>query len=101
MAHDPTQNFKLPKYRRQKAAQHDRAFVGLDGKRHYLGVYGSPESKERYLRVLAEWQANDHVLEQQVPQITVVEICDLYWRHVKKHYRRPDGSLTSEPTNIK
>ncbi len=32
------------------------ACVRLDGKRHYLpGPYGSPDSREAYARLIAEW----------------------------------------------
>ena len=42
---------RLPKYRRHSTGQ---AFVEIQGRRHYLGVYGGEESKERYQRVIAE-----------------------------------------------
>lgn len=47
---------RTPKYRRQsrRGTGHDRAFVQLDGKRVYLGVYDSAESHERYHRILAD-----------------------------------------------
>lgn len=42
---------RLPKYRRHSSGQ---AFVEINGHRHYLGVYGSDQSKERYQRIIAE-----------------------------------------------
>src|SRR3954464_5128239 len=45
-----------PSYRLHKAR--NLAVVTLDGKNHYLGTYGSPESHEKYARLLAEWRAN-------------------------------------------
>ena len=53
---------KEPKYRRQKGEQGDRAFVELSGQRIYVGSYGSPESREKYHRQLAEWSANGREL---------------------------------------
>lgn len=38
-----------------------KAYVNLGGKVHYLGVYGSDESKEQYNRLKAEWLVNRHV----------------------------------------
>ena len=48
-------SIKLPKYRQQKRKGRNLAFVELSGHRHYLGPYGSRESKQAYKRLLAEW----------------------------------------------
>jgi len=53
-----TKPIKLPKYRQQKRKGRNLAFVELNGHRHYLGPYESPESKQAYQRLLAEWLAN-------------------------------------------
>jgi hypothetical protein len=47
----PTDN-PLPKYRHYKPK--DLAVVRIDGRDHYLGTYNSPESWEKYHRLLAE-----------------------------------------------
>lgn len=44
-----------PSYRRHKTGQ---AVVRLNGKDFYLGVYGTPESKQAYDRRIAEWYAS-------------------------------------------
>ena len=63
----------IPKYRRQKRPQScDVAFVELNGKRHYLGDYNTPESKQRYHRLLAEWSANGGRLVVDAGDITIV-----------------------------
>ena len=49
-----------PTYRFHKARQ--CAVVTIDGKNHYLGPYGSPESHEKYSRLIAEWHANGRQL---------------------------------------
>lgn len=41
-----------PKYRHYKPK--NLAVVRIDGRDHYLGKYGSPESREKYHRLLAE-----------------------------------------------
>jgi hypothetical protein len=42
----------IPKYRLHRGS--GQAFVQIKGKRHYLGVYDSPKSKEAYFRFIAE-----------------------------------------------
>lgn len=44
-----------PSYRLHKAR--NSAVVTIDGKNHYLGPYGSPESHEKYARLIARWGA--------------------------------------------
>ena len=44
---------RTPKYRLHKAS--GQALVQLDGRRIYLGKYGTPESKERYRRLVTKW----------------------------------------------
>ena len=45
---------RSPRYRKQKAKPGDRAFVELNGHRVYLGTYGTPESRAKYDRAVAE-----------------------------------------------
>jgi hypothetical protein len=47
---------RQPSYRLHKAR--GCAVVTINGKNHYLGPYDSPESHEKYARLIAEWQAN-------------------------------------------
>lgn len=42
-----------PKYCRDKT--HDLAYVRLTGRKHYLGKYGSPESRQLYREKIGEW----------------------------------------------
>ena len=35
-----------------------QAYVRIDGKDHYLGPYGSPESRDRYDEIVREWTIN-------------------------------------------
>jgi len=42
-----------PKYRHYKPK--NLGVVRIDGKDHYLGRYDSPESWEKYHRLVAEW----------------------------------------------
>ncbi len=85
-----------PSYRRQPRPSGDRAFVELDGTRHYLGIYDSPESRERYHRLLAEWTASGGHLHVDREEITVIELVARFWSHAEGYYRRPDGSPSHE-----
>ncbi|AGA31229.1 hypothetical protein [Singulisphaera acidiphila] len=48
-----------PKYRHYKPK--DLAVVHINGCDVYLGKHNSPESWEKYSRVIAEWRTNDGV----------------------------------------
>ena len=52
----PRKSGRVPSYRLHKPS--GQARVIIDGEHLYLGLYGSPESHEKYARLIAEWQAN-------------------------------------------
>lgn len=94
--------FNTPKYRRQKRSTGaDRAFIELAGQRHYLGRYDSPQSKQHYHRLLAEWTAQGCRPRVEPNEITVTELAAAFWTHAQAYYRRPDGSATSEADNFR
>jgi integrase len=83
----------VPTYRRY--APKDLAVVRLNGKDIYLGPYGSPESREHYDRLIAEWLAQGRQLPAtasngQAPSLSVNEILLRYLRHAAAYYAR-DG----------
>jgi integrase len=97
---DPT---RLPKYRHYKPK--DLAVVRIDVRDIYLGKYDSPESRERYGCVLAEWMSSGIItpssarLDSDVADIdgpTVSAIITALWRHADTYYRRADGTPTGE-----
>ncbi len=92
---------RTPKYRRQKARPHDRAFVVLEGKRLYLGGYGTPESRQRYDQVFHEWLGNGRQLRVDHDDITVVELAASFMKHAITYYRKPDGTPTSSLHNFR
>ncbi|MHC4214196.1 MAG: tyrosine-type recombinase/integrase [Planctomycetota bacterium] len=92
---------QIPKYRKQTGARSPRAFVQLYGKRYYLGKYGTPESKEQYRRLLAELTLNDYQMPVPSEEITIVELIARFWRYAQNYYRKPNGSITSEPDNYR
>ena len=100
-----------PKYR-QRTDYPEHAIVTLTdartGKRrdYWLGAFGSRQSKERYHRLLAAWEANGRVLPDprddppahlgtagrgDAESITVTEVVKKFWVHCKRTYVRDEG----------
>ena len=78
-----------PKYAQHSSGQ---ARVRIDGKVHYLGSYGSPDSYRRYASLVAEWQAQ----QAEAPQnLSVGQLTVLYARHCDGHYVK-NGKPTSQ-----
>jgi len=82
-----------PKYRCQKSGSTLRAFVELGGVRHYLGVYGTPDSKQEYHRLLSEWSASGGHLPVEKTKLTLVELVARFWMYAKGYYVRPTEAL--------
>ena len=76
------QSSRTPKYRKQKRPNcADQAFVAIDGCRHYLGVYGSQESRQTYHRLIAEWMANGGRMPIKGHEVLpVIQLIAAYWR---------------------
>lgn len=91
----------IPKYHRQKRKTDDIAFVELSGHRHYLGRYGTAENKQKYARLVAEWESSGHQPPVSGAEITIVELIARFWKHAQKHYRKSDGNPTSEIDNFR
>ena len=94
-----------PKYRRQRSGGCDRAFVEIEGRRHYLGRYGSDESRAEYHRLLAEWRADPGRFKAAkagpADRVTVGQVIEAFWSHVEQFYRDADGNVTSEVDNFR
>ncbi len=89
-----------PKYRRsRRKTGRDLAFVEIDGRRLYLGAYGTADSRERYHRLLAEWVANGRHLPVAADDITVTGVAALFLRWARGYYVK-HGKRTAEPENI-
>jgi integrase len=97
-----------PRYRLHK--QSGKAVVSLprgDGTYHdiLLGLHDTPESRQEYARVIAEWEANGHRPSQLSAaagqDVTVAEVILAYWQHAQTYYRHPDGTPTKEADNIR
>ncbi len=75
-----------PTYRRHRSGGLDRAFVQLNGKRHYLGRWGSPESREKYDRTVARWLENGRQLLPSGARLTVTELLAGFWLDAQQRY---------------
>jgi integrase len=89
----------IPSYRFHKAR--NCAVVTIDGKNSYLGSYDSPESYEKYARLIAEWKCSQcrpgvtPTPGRGGAAITVNELLLAFWQHAKQRYVK-NGQLTSE-----
>jgi len=104
----PRTSSRTPTYRKRKG--YTQALVTLKDaqtgqrKDFWLGEYNTPQSRERYHRIIAEWEANqrcwptpdwaeqhDPYLQSNAPSITIL-IRD-YWRWAERYYQ-PNESGT-------
>lgn len=92
---------KPPAYKLHKPS--GQARLRVDGRDHYLGPFGSPESHAEYDRLIAEWLSGGRSLARAArgePGLTVTELIARYWRFAEHHYQH-EGRPTRELENIK
>lgn len=89
---------RIPSYKLHKPS--GQARVIIRGRQVYLGAFGSPESKEKYARLIAEMAAGKEP-EQSKPsgltKLLVVELLARYLKHAEGYYVKngvPSGWLT-------
>lgn len=87
---------KPPKYSLHLATGH--AKVRIDGKDHYLGPYGSEESKKLYDELIARWLCSGR--KPDAVNVTLNRLSVLYIEHAENYYRK-DGKVTSEVSSIR
>lgn len=87
---------KKPAYTLHKPT--NQARVRIDGKDHYLGKYGSPESRDRYDDLVNEWFTRQGDVSNYT--LTIDELCLLYNDHATTYYQK-NGVATSEVNNIR
>src|SRR4051812_9365297 len=95
---------RIPRYRCFKPK--DLGLVVIDGKQHYLGRYGSPESVAAYNRLIQEWLAREPLPRTEPgpgdAPLTIAELILAFWtRPAEQHYRRADGTPTGELANYR
>jgi hypothetical protein len=88
-----------PSYRHHKAR--NCAVVTIDGRNRYLGPYGSPESHEKYARLIANWKCGGTEPQPPIgnpgeePHPSINELVLTYWKFAKTYYVK-DGEPTKE-----
>jgi integrase len=92
--------------RRHKASGQAICTIRLaDGTRKdiYLGPWRSKAATQEYNRVIAELAAAGGSMPcpDATADVTVVELLTRYKRHVESHYRKPDGTPTSQVHSIR
>jgi integrase len=96
----PKGSTKTPSYCHHKGS--GQAYVTLNNRPIYLGAYGSPESRQKYDRVVGEFLAAGRTTPADVKQQdtpsgrTVATIVLAFWTHAQSYYKLPDGSPSSE-----
>lgn len=95
-----------PKYRHYKPK--GLAVVRVDGRDVYLGRYDSPESWEKYYRILAERRSTGRITISAHPSagtaddgLSVNELILAYWHHAESYYGRADGTPAAELDNLR
>ena len=78
---------RVPSYRRHKPT--GQARVTLGGKDFYLGKFGTPESKQKYDRLIGEFVTNGGIVPGD--RLTLVELAAAYKQFAKTYYAGRDG----------
>ena len=92
-----------PSYRLQKSR--GLAVVTINGRDHYLGPFGSPESHEKYARLISQWRVDGPELPPPLPagtngELTVNELILRYLDFTVTYYKK-NGAPTGEHDNIR
>ncbi|HET6325523.1 MAG TPA: hypothetical protein VFG04_12660, partial [Planctomycetaceae bacterium] len=90
-------SFRVPTYRLHKAR--GLAVVTINGRNHYLGPFGSPESHARYAALIAEWQrsvaSEIRLAVPSGPSFTIGELALAYLEFAIGYYTK-NGEPTSQ-----
>lgn len=98
--------FRTPSLRRHKPSQ--RGVITLCGVDHYCGPWPnrlkSPpqDTKAEADRLVAEWLvAGRQLPEKEQATLTISDLIRRFLEHAAQHYRRADGTPTSEPKDYR
>lgn len=80
----PKLNNRVPKYCRHRGS--GQAVVALSGQDIYVGQYGSPASRAKYDRLIAEWIGAGRRLPTDPNAITIAEVVAAFRRHAQTYY---------------
>jgi integrase len=87
---------RIPQYTFHKPT--GQARVRLNGTSHYLGLWNSPESRERYEALIARYLGKSFDVDRET--VTVGRLAVLYVDHAEGYYRKNDRT-TSEVSAIR
>src|SRR5436309_10903198 len=93
----PSRTPQIPSYCHHKSK--GLAYVKLGHEFVYLGAHGSPESKLKYERVVAEWLArgrSSRLCNSEPDGPSVNEILLAYWKFAQSFYIDPEGRPSLE-----
>lgn len=102
----PARTGRVPSYTLHRAS--GKAVVRLEGKDHYLGEFGSPESHSQYATLIAQWQRLGAAkiaegaklpLNRDDHAVTIAELILKYAKFAAMYYSR-DGKPTHEFSDI-
>jgi len=99
VAFAPKTRSRTPKLRLHKGT--GQGYVELNRKRIYLGLFEAATTREKYHRLIAEWEAGGRQLLAPAHEITIVEIVQRFWPHAKTHYQKTDRSPAGELENYR
>jgi len=91
----PPQGIRVPKYCRQREkGRPDRSYVKIDGKKRYLGNFGTSGSLAKYAKMIASVQQPDANLLDQIPssghQVSISELLASYLEWAQGYYDPPE-----------
>lgn len=90
-----------PKYcKHSRPDGHDRAYVTIEGKRIYLGRFGSQESRDRYAELIGGEQQDPQPQPVTPSDPTISELILAYIEFAKRYYRTAEGDLAREYGHI-
>jgi integrase len=92
----PRQKNPVPTYKRIR----EQARCWVNGRWIYLGRWQSPESLKEFERLCAELRTAPAVAPSR-SGLTVAELLVAFGKHARDHYRRADGSQTTEVRSYK
>lgn len=80
-------------------------YARFNGRQLWFGPLDDPASHARFAAFQARWEANGREIPQaalpDARPLTVADLVALYLEHAEVYYRRQDGTLTHEVTNIR
>ena len=80
----PTLTSRPPRYCFHKTS--GRAYVIFDGKKHWLGEYGTPESRFKYDQIVATWRGSGLAVTESGDDPFFSEILLAYWEFLEAKY---------------